>query len=91
MRAIATIILALALSSCAGTNFTWDNARQIKSGMSEQEVTAIMGSPYLVKSESGKLTWVWSYADTFSGVKMVSVVFNDGKVVEPPPIPSSFK
>jgi hypothetical protein len=59
--------------------------------MRESEVVAIMGPPYLVKSEAGKLTWVWSYADAFSGVKVVSVVFNEGKVSEPPPIPESFR
>lgn len=83
--------LALILSACAGTAFKWDSARQIKAGMNEQEVTAIMGPPYLVKSQKDGITWVWSYADAFSGSKVVSVVFNDGKVVEPPPIPSSFK
>ena len=79
------IAACLTLSGCAGTNFEWDNARQIKAGMTEQEVTNLMGAPYLVRSESGKLTWVWSYANTFDGVKTVSVVFVDGKVTEPPP------
>ncbi len=29
MKTIATIVLALAMVACAGTDFTWDNARQI--------------------------------------------------------------
>lgn len=88
---IAVVALTTMLTACAGTAFKWDAARQIKTGMSEQEVTALMGSPYLVTSQKNGVTWVWSYADAFAGAKSVSVVFRDGKVVEPPPIPSSFK
>lgn len=91
MKTIPALFLAFTLAACAGTNFTWDTARQIKAGMTEQEVTSIMGPPYLVKSESGKLTWVWSYADAFNGTKVVSVVFSDGKVAEAPAIPQSFR
>lgn len=90
MKRLAPLFLLL-LSACAGTQFDWANARQIKTGMTEQDVTAIMGAPYLVKSQNGAITWVWSYADAFSGSKAVSVVFVDGKVSEPPPIPPSFK
>lgn len=91
MKKTISLLSIVLLTACAGTNFEWDNARQIKAGMTEQEVTNIMGAPYLVRSESGKLTWVWSYANTFDGVKTVSVIFVDGKVTEPPPIPASFK
>jgi len=82
---------ALAMSACAGTNFKWDDARQIRTGMTEQEVTALMGQPYLVKSEGSKLTWVWSHANALGASKAVSVVFVDGKVAEQPAIPDSFK
>lgn len=88
---IIIAVLALTLTACAGTAFNWDSARQIKAGMNEHEVTALMGDPYLVKSQNGAITWVWSYADAFAGAKSVSVVFVDGKVAEPPPIPTSFK
>lgn len=91
MRRISIIILAALLAACAGTAFKWDAARQITTGMSEKEVTALMGPPYLVTSQKNGVIWVWSYADAFAGSKSVSVVFKDGKVVEPPPIPASFK
>ena len=91
MRTLIVIILSSLLWGCAGTPFNWSEARQIKTGMTEQEVTQLMGSPFLVKSQAGGITWVWSYANSFSGVKTVSVVFRDGKVIEPPPIPTSFK
>jgi outer membrane protein assembly factor BamE (lipoprotein component of BamABCDE complex) len=90
-RLIAAGALTLSLAGCAGTAFDWSSARQIKTGMTEQDVIAIMGDPYLVKSQNGAITWVWSYAEAFSGSKAVSVVFVDGKVSEPPPIPASFR
>lgn len=88
---IAIALLILALTACAGTAFKWDSARQITAGMNEQEVTALMGPPFMVQSKQGGVIWVWSYADAFAGSKVVSVVFVDGKVSEPPPIPVSFK
>jgi len=91
VRLIAIALVAVALSACAGTAFKWDSARQIKTGMNEQEVTALMGPPYLVQSKRDGVIWVWSYADAFAGAKTVSVVFVDGKVSEPPPIPASFR
>lgn len=91
MKSAAALLLAIGLTACAGTAFKWDNARQIKAGMTEQEVEAIMGAPYLVRSQNGGVTWVWSYADAFAGAKSVSVVFVNGKVAEPPPIPTSFR
>lgn len=91
LRAVPLIVATLLISACAGTPFDWSSARQIKTGMTEQQVTAIMGPPFLVKSQHGGVTWVWSYADAFSGAKTVSAVFQDGKVTDPPPIPESFK
>lgn len=91
MKTIHTLLLAITLSACAGTAFQWDTARQIKAGMSEQEVQALMGPPYLVQSKPDGLVWVWSHAGAFSGVKTVSVVFRDGKVVQAPQIPQAFK
>lgn len=91
MKIISNLLLVITLTSCAGTAFNWDSARQIKAGMNEQEVTSIMGAPYLVTSRKDGIVWVWSYADAFAGAKSVSVVFVDGKVVEPPPIPASFR
>lgn len=91
MKTIITALAGIFLSACAGTAFNWDSARQIKAGMTEPEVEAIMGAPYLVRSQNGGVTWVWSYADAFAGAKSVSIVFVDGKVAEPPPIPTSFK
>ncbi|RCS59738.1 outer membrane protein assembly factor BamE domain-containing protein [Parvibium lacunae] len=90
-KLLSTFVCCFALIGCAGTPFKWDQARQIKEGMTEAEVTKIMGAPYLVKSSQEGMVWVWSYADTFSGSRSVSIVIKDGKVVKPPPIPENFK
>lgn len=91
MKHITALLLSLILTACAGTAFNWDSARQIKTGMNEQDVTAIMGAPYLVSSQTGGVIWVWSYADAFMGVKTLKITFVDGKVTEVPPIPTSFR
>lgn len=79
------------LAGCAGTNFEWSNARQLKTGMTQAEVTALMGRPYLVKSEgAGRVKWVWSWAAGFGGHKAMSVAFQDGALVEVPEIPAEF-
>lgn len=87
-----TLVCALAIAGCAGTSFNWDQARQIRPGMTEDEVTQVMGRPYMVRSGPEGQTWIWSYANTLSAdVRTVSVVIKDGRVVSAPDIPKSFK
>ncbi|WP_335944431.1 hypothetical protein [Pseudomonas sp. G166] len=88
----ATAVLALVLSGCAGTNFSYDDARKVKVGMTEDEVTQIMGPPYSVVSRADGQMWIWSHANGMSGAsRVISFRMVDGKVVEVPVIPSSFK
>lgn len=90
-RLIAAATLAT-LAGCAGTPINWDKARTIRPGMTQAEVTAEMGSPYLVRSTTTGQLWVWSYAGAFEGAKTFSIPFDrSGRVVEAPPIPDSFK
>lgn len=90
-RLIAACLLAGALAGCAGTNFKYDNARQVKVGMTEAEVTQLMGRPYSVISTPNGQTWVWSHANGFTGSsRAVSFKFADGRVTEVPSIPESF-
>ncbi|WP_420233312.1 hypothetical protein ACN079_02045 [Pseudomonas sp. ABY48] len=87
-----TAVLALVLSGCAGTNFSYDDARKVKVGMTEDEVTQIMGPPYSVVSRADGQMWIWSHANGMSGAsRVISFRMMDGKVVEVPVIPSSFK
>lgn len=88
---IAASLLAL-LAGCAGTNFSYDNARQVKVGMTETELTRLMGPPYSVTSRGDEQMWVWSRANGFTGAsRAVSFKMKDGRVVEVPQIPASFK
>lgn len=89
-RILAAAAVAL-LVGCAGTQFTWDQARQIKQGMSEDQIVALMGKPHTVRSSNGQQVWVWVWVNTLAGsTKTVSVVMVDGKVKEAPEIPKSF-
>lgn len=90
-KLISIFALAATLVGCAGTPIKWDNARQIKTGMSEAEVTTLMGKPYMVSSREVGQRWIWTFATGFGGAETMTVDFKDGKVVSVPPIPASFK
>lgn len=79
------------LMGCAGTKFSYDNARQVEVGMTEAQLTNMMGRPHTVVSRGDEQMWVWSYANAFGGAKSVSFKVKDGVVVEVPTIPASFK
>lgn len=92
---LAIIYTTLLLQGCAGSAFKWDQARQIREGMSHQELTAIMGSPYQVRvNEDGQQLWQWVYVDLYGlsgGTRTLNVAVKDGKVFKAPAIPDSFK
>ena len=96
MRRLASaLFLSVVLSACATAGsgkINWDNARKVKTGMNQQEVQALMGSPYMVKTVGkDELRWVWVYASAFGGSESMSLTLKDGKVTEVPQIPDSFK
>lgn len=91
MKTIAAALFALVLAACAGTPFKWDNARQLREGMSEQEVTELMGRPYMVTANANGNVWIWSHSTAFGGAQSLSVIFKDGKAVKVPAVPESFK
>lgn len=84
------LAILVGLSACAGTRFSFEEARQIKVGMSEAEVTDRLGRPYSVTTRGDTQVWVWSYASSFGGARAVAFVFKDGKVSAVPTIPASF-
>lgn len=88
---LAIIFLTIYLAACAGTPFEWDQARQIKAGMTIKEVTKLIGTPTNVKSQDDGLRYVWTYVNSFSGIRTLVVDFKDGKVIKAPPIPDEFK
>jgi hypothetical protein len=93
MRKIVIVAaLAAIIAGCAGTKFSFDRARQVTVGMSEAEVITLMGNPYSVSTLGDKELWIWSYANGVSGgSRTISFLLNDGRVVETPNIPKSFK
>jgi outer membrane protein assembly factor BamE (lipoprotein component of BamABCDE complex) len=48
MKLFFCMAIVALLCGCAGTNFSFDNARQIKPGMKSAEVQKRMGKPYMV-------------------------------------------
>lgn len=89
---VAATVLALVLAGCAGTSFSYDDARKVQIGMTEEQVTQIMGPPYSVASRADGQMWIWSHANGITGAsRVISFKMLDGKVVEIPPIPTSFK
>lgn len=89
---IASIFI---MCGCAGTPFKWDQARLIKDGMSEKELSTIMGAPYQVKvDETGQQLWQWVQVDLYGisgGTRTLNVALKNGVVVKAPAIPDSFK
>lgn len=89
-RALLLTSMAM-LASCAGTDFSYDEARKVQIGMTEDQVVQLMGPPYSVVSRADGQMWVWSHANGMTGAsRVVSFKMKDGKVVEVPTIPSSF-
>jgi outer membrane protein assembly factor BamE (lipoprotein component of BamABCDE complex) len=88
---ICTMLLAFLLGGCAGTPFKWDQARQIKPGMTQAEVTALVGEPNSVHAQGDSLIYVWVYVNSFTGTRTLRLTFRDGKVIDAPPIPDEFK
>lgn len=94
LRIIAIVLVSAALLGCAGSGrINWDNARQVKDGMTAQEVTALMGAPHSVTSKGpGQQVWVWVHVNGMTGSSQSAALnFKDGKVVKAFDIPDSFK
>lgn len=91
MRALIAAAAIAALMGCAGTNFSYDKARQVEVGMTEAELIGLMGSPYSVTSRSGSQLWIWSHANVFGSARTVSFEIKDGRVFAVPSIPNNFK
>jgi hypothetical protein len=73
---VMVALLCLCVSAC-GSKLTSENFMKIKPGMTEKEVTDILGDPKEKKdAEGGTKEYIWE-----SGKNKVEVKFKDGKVV----------
>lgn len=85
MRILA-LALSLSLAGCAGTQFDWKDAKAVRIGSTQDELTALLGKPYMVKTAAnGEQTWIWSYSG-LDGTKLVSYGLKDGRVTVVPTI-----
>jgi hypothetical protein len=90
-NSFVAVLMAVSMAGCAGSRFSFDDARRVQVGMTTAEMQDIMGKPYRVTSTDGKEIWVWSYANGMTGgARSVSFTVKDGKVVGVPKIPDSF-
>ena len=89
---IPTILLVVALiTGCAGNQIKWGDARKIKSGMTTEEVTQILGEPNGIYSRDGKLIYSWYSVSLNNGSRGIRIEFKDNKVTDAPAVPESFK
>jgi hypothetical protein len=80
-RAHIGLVLGIALAGCAGTQFEWSQAKQVQVGTTETELVALLGKPYMVKTQGDSQTWIWSYANGLSGQHgVVSFGMKDGRL-----------
>ena len=85
MKRTIALFLAFALAACAGTRFEWSQARKVQIGTTEAEPMGLLGKPYMVKTQGDTQTWIWSYADGWTGKHgLVSFPMKDGKVTTVP-------
>lgn len=90
-KALMLLSAAAMIAACAGTPVDWSKARTVTVGMTEKQLTEVMGAPYMVTSRGQNQIWVYSYAGAFTGMRAVSYVMREGKVAEVPTIPESFR
>lgn len=88
---LSLLAAAAVCAGCAGSDFEWNKASQVQPGMSEQQVTALMGPPTDVRTQTYGVAWSWAYDNPSKGsARATSVVFRDGLVVSSPGVPQSF-
>lgn len=84
MNKIMLLTAVLIVTGCAGSGkINWDEASQLKPGMTEQEVTSIMGKPYSIASKNdGTDIWVWVHVNLLVGSESMSALMKDGRFIK---------
>ena len=91
IHAVAILSTLFFLCGCSSPQFKWSDAGKIKSGMSSEEVSRIMGDPNVVASRDGKLFYTWASTGICKGSRAVTIEFKENKVTDAPAVPTSFK
>jgi outer membrane protein assembly factor BamE (lipoprotein component of BamABCDE complex) len=82
VKPLALTVISTLFAACStiGEDFDLDRARQIRNGMTREEVIALMGSPPsdVEGGDHGKLIWLFSSANSLDvHLKRVSFSFDD--------------
>jgi len=85
---VAAFIVPLLLAGCVSP-INWQGARQLRAGMTEPEVTALVGKPDAMSASGNGYVLIWRrYVN--GQVQELAVPFKDGRVTAVPQVPSSF-
>ena len=81
-RFIPALIITLAVTGCTNVG---SRTKSVQVGMTEQQLTEILGKPEVVTNRSdGTQVWVYAFGPG-SDATTASYVLKDGKVVSLPP------
>lgn len=89
-RFICCLTICVFVSACAGTPFTWDDARKVRLGMNEDQVVEIMGKPSRVSSGPNGTTWAWVWVNPYAETRTFVLTMKNGEVTTLPDIPKSY-
>ena len=82
---VAARKLVFWLAACATqTPFEWGRAKQVRLGMTEADLRALMGRPNKIEIRDDTQMWVWSYTTPSKATRSVSFELKDGVVTAIP-------
>ena len=88
---LALLLVCTLVAGCAGTQFKWSDVRKIKTGMTTDEVTQLLGEQNGIASRDGILVYSLSYVSLARRSRAIRIEFKDNKVSDAPAVPNSFK
>ena len=91
-KTLMVAAISVVLTACAGTNFKWADARQIKQGMTKSEVVQLVGKPTSVANVGDETIYVWVNVNGLTGkTKTLRINFDkNDRAVTTPTIPPEF-
>jgi outer membrane protein assembly factor BamE (lipoprotein component of BamABCDE complex) len=81
--------IALIVSGCSttvGKGFPVDNASRIRPGVTQAEVTALLGQPYRRTTEAGEEKWIYMSYTTTGVPAPTTLVPHLGQIAADPPV-----